>query len=198
MKTKKHYYVVLLACLLVSLCLLCFGIFGVKEAYADEASETPNTEVSVVPETSTAVKESDSEVEDYNNKIKSWLSTVFGGAGIALDTLLIAILSKKNKQSVAVTVNDEQTQNKLDSLNTEYCKLEKLVVDMFQLNKGTLEVLLTLYSDNKSLDENIRGTIKAISLNSEDIIKDVSDILDADKHKLAKTALQNISNIVLG
>lgn len=191
MKIKKKTLTVLLLSLLVSLCLLCFGVTGIATAYAEE---TPNTESTVTQEDTTE----DSTATDWNKKIKAWIDTILGGAGITLDALLIAILSKKNKQSVSVTVNDAETQKKLDSLNAEYTNLKQLIVDIFQLNKGTLEVLLTLYSNNTNLDENVRGVIKAISLNSEDVVKDVMDILDADKHKEAKTTLQHISNIVLG
>jgi hypothetical protein len=195
MKTKKKTFMVLLLSLLVSLFLLCFGTRDLYKAYAEEI---PNTETTVVPENTNDATEPTTEVESWNNKIKAWLGTFIGSAGIALDSLLVILISKKNKQSVAVTVNDSHTQEKLDSLQVEYSSLKKLLVDLFQLNKGTLDVLLTLYSDNKSIDENMRSIIKSISINSEDVLKDVSDIINADTHKAAKTALQNISNIVLG
>jgi hypothetical protein len=198
MKTKKRTYVFLLASLLVSACLLCFGISGIKTAHAEESvvtESTVSTEDTVATEEPSAA---DTAAENYNAKIKAWIDTILGSAGVAFDTLLLVALSKKNKQSVAVTVNDSTTQEKLDTMQANYDCLKKLLIDMFQLTKGTFDVLLTLYSDNKSLDDNIRSAIKSISLNSADIIKDFSDIVGADKHKAAKTALQNISNIVLG
>ena len=202
MKIKKRTYLVLLLSLLVSLCLLCFGIRGLYKAYAEE---TPSTESTVIPEDTevtedplTSTDAATDTAEDWNATVKAWIDTALGSLGIALDGFLVVLLSKKNKQSVAVTVNDSTTQTKLDNLQAEYTNLKNLFVDMFQLTKGTLDVLLALYSENKSIDDNVRDTIKAISMNSESIIKDVSDILNADKHKAAKTALQNISNIVLG
>lgn len=198
MKIKKRTLTVLLLSLLVSLCALCFGIRGLVVAYAEE---TPTTEITVAPESTEVTEEPPAAVdtaEEWNSTIKAWIDTAVGSLGLALDGLLVMLLSKKNKQSVAVTVNDSTTQTKLDNLQSEYTNLKKLFVDMFQLTKGTLDVLLALYSENKSIDDNVRDVIKSISLNSESIIKDVSDILNADNHKAAKTALQNISNIVLG
>ena len=193
MKTKKRTIAILLISLLASLCLLCFGIGGLKKAYAEEV---PITESTVTPDAE-ATKE-DKIAEDWNSRVKSWLGTIFGGASVALDSLLIVFLSKKKKQTVAVTVNDSNTQEKLASVQAEQDNLKRLLLDMFQLSKGTLNVLLAIYADNKSVDENIRDTIKSISMNSEEVLKDVSDIINADTHKAVKTTLQNISNIVLG
>lgn len=194
MKTKKRYlYGVLLLSLLVSLFLLCFGIRNIATASAEAPSSTEST-----IDTMDTVTEEELTAENFNSKIKAWIDTIIGGAGIGLDALLIALLSKKKSQTVDVTVNDKQTQEKLEALNAEYTNLKKLLVDVFQMTKGTFEVLTTLFANNKSIDENIRNTIKSISINSEDIIKDVDDLLDADTHKAVKTALQGISNIVLG
>ena len=201
MKTKKHYYVILLVSLLVFMFLLFFGISELKQVYADEVLVTENT---VAPEDTTTEESNENENENENDivnlnyTVKAWIDTVLGGAGVTLDALLIALLTRKKDQNVTVKVDDTTTQTKLDTLTTEYDNLKKLVVDIFRISKGTLDVLLALYSDNKHLDENVRGVIKTISLNSEDVIKDVSDILDADKHKATKTALNSISNIVLG
>lgn len=202
MKIKKRTFAVLLLSLLVSLCLLCFGIRGLHTAYAEETSSTESTvtpeDTEVTEDPPAATDTATDAAEDWNTTIKAWIDTALGSLGLALDGFLVVLLSKKNKQSVAVTVNDTTTQTKLDNLQAEYTNLKKLFVDMFQLTKGTLDVLLALYSENKSIDDNVRDVIKSISINSESIIKDVSDILNADNHKAAKTALQNISNIVLG
>ena len=69
---------------------------------------------------------------------------------------------------------------------------------MFQLQKGTFEVLKTVFAENTGFDERIRNTIKDIVVYEEDIIKDFDDILNSENHKKAKTALKNISNIILG
>ena len=192
MKTKKRFFLgVLLFSLLVSLVWFGFGINNLKRVYAQEVI---NTEA---PASDTGTNEPEL-VENFNTTIKAWTDTLIGGAGVLFDALLLALISKKKEQSVAVTVNDSDTQEKLSNLSAEYATLKKLLVDMFQLTKGTLEVLTTLYADNKSLDLNARNTIKSISMNSEDIIKDVNDILNADTHKAVKTVLHNISNIVLG
>jgi hypothetical protein len=191
MKTKKRTFRVLLLSLLVSLCALCFSTVKLINTYAESntvAESTVTTENEAVVEVT----------EKWNDKVKNWLGTILGSAGVIFDTLLVVLLSKKDNKKVTVTVNDSTTQTKLDALQVEYGTIKKLLIDMFQLNKGTMDVLLTLFSSNKSLDANIRDTIKSISLNSEEVLKDVSDILKADNHKAAKTALQNISNIVLG
>ena len=192
MKTKKRFFLgVLLFSLLVSLVWFGFGINNLKKVYAQEVI---NTEAP----TSDAGTNEPELVENFNTTVKAWTDTMIGGAGVLFDALLLAFISKKKEQSVAVTVNDSDTQEKLANLSAEYATLKKLLVDMFQLTKGTLEVLTTLYADNKSLDLNARNTIKSISMNSEDIIKDVNDILNADTHKAVKTVLHNISNIALG
>ena len=192
MKTKKRFlWVLLLFSLLVFLVWFGFGINNLKKVYAQEVI---NTEA---PTSDTETNEPEL-VENFNTTIKAWTDTLIGGAGVLFDALLLALISKKKEQSVAVTVNDSETQTKLANLSAEYATLKKLLVDMFQLSKGTLEVLTTLYADNKSLELNVRNTIKSISMNSEDIIKDVNDILNADTHKSVKTVLHNISNIALG
>lgn len=191
MKTKKRFLWVLLFSLLVSFVWFGFGINNLKKAYAEEVI---NTEAPTI-DTETTEPEL---VENFNTTIKAWIDTSIGGIGLLFDTLLIAFISKKKEQSVAVTVNDSETQTKLANLSAEYATLKKILVDMFQLTKGTLEVLTTLYADNKSLEVNVRKTIKSISMNSEDIIKDVNNILNADTHKAVKTVLHSISNIALG
>lgn len=191
MKTKKRFLWVLLFSLLVSFVWFGFGINNLKKAYAEEVI---NTET---PTIDTETNEPEL-VENFNTTTKAWIDTLIGGAGVLFDTLLLALISKKKEQSVAVTVNDSETQTKLANLSAEYATLKKILVDMFQLSKGTLEVLTTLYADNKSLEIDVRKTIKNISMNSEDIIKDVNDLLNADTHKSVKTVLNSISNIALG
>lgn len=191
MKTKKRFLWVLLFSLLVSFVWFGFGINNLEKAYAEEVI---NTEAPTI-DTETSEPEF---VENFNTTAKAWVDTIIGGVSVLFDTLLLAFISKKKEQSVAVTVNDSETQAKLANLSTEYETLKKILIDMFQLSKGTLKVLTTLYADNKSLEIDVRETIKSISMNSEDIIKDINDILDADTHKSVKTVLHNISNIALG
>ena len=191
MKTKKRFLWVLLFSLLVSFVWFGFGINNLKKAYAEEVI---NTET---PTIDTETNEPEL-VENFNTTTKAWIDTLIGSAGVLFDTLLLVLISKKKEQSVAVTVNDSDTQKKLANLSAEYATLKKILIDMFQLSKGTLEVLTTLYADNKSLEIDVRKTIKSISMNSEDIIKDVNDLLNADTHKSVKTVLNSISNIALG
>ena len=178
--------------LLLSIVALLSGIVGLSKAYASEA---PNPEI---VETVEEEKTVDQITEESNNKIAGWINTIIGGLGIGLDTLLIAILSKKNNSSVAVTVNDETTQGKLNDLNNSYEDLKKIMYDMFQLSKGTFEVLVAVFSENKGLDTNIRDVIGKITISAKDVVKDFTDIFDADKHKAIKTTLNKIANIVVG
>lgn len=191
MKTKKRTIGVLITSLLASLCLLCFGGLKLHSVYAEEATteDTVVTQEPVATETPT---------EDFNTKIKAWFDTILGGAGLGLDVLLIALISKKDKKEVTVAVNDSDTQQKLDALHKDYNILKQLILDTVKLEKGTLNVLDALYSENKGLDGNVRSILKAIQVNAEDVIKDVTDLADAETHKAAKTALDAIGNVVLG
>lgn len=191
MKTKKLTIGVLVASLLVSLCLLCFSSYNLIAKAEDATSSTVD---SVVDE------EVGSEpLEDkVNNQIKDWIGLIFSAGDTALGALLLAIVSRKKNEPVAVTVNDAETQKKLENITNENNQLHSLLVDMFQLQKGTFEVLKTIFAENTSLDDKVRGTIKQIAVHEEDIIKDFQDILDSENHKKVKTSLKNISNIILG
>lgn len=191
MKTKKLAIGVLVASLLVSLCLLCFSSYNLIAKAEDTTSSTVD---SVVDEE--VVTEN---LEDkVNNQIKDWLGLVFSIGDTALGALLLALISKKKNEPVTVTVNDAETQTQLKTITNENKQLHNLLVDMFQLQKGTFEVLKTIFAENTSLDDKVRGTIKQIALQEEDIIKDFQDVLDAETHKKIKTSLTNISNIILG
>lgn len=190
MRTKKRITLFLLACLLVVLCPLCLGASSLP---VEETTDDTNTS-----ETIEEVTEEISIAEDWNAEIKEWFANILGGLGIGLDALLIALLSKKNKQSVAVTVNDTNTQAKLDALAAENANLKTILIDAVQLQKGTLDVLSALYENNKGIDLDVREVIAAIHTNADDVIKDVNDILDAETHKKVKTSIESISQIILG
>lgn len=194
MKTKKLTIGVLVASLLVSLCLLCFGSYSLIVKAEDTTSSTVDSVVDEEISSDTAEKPEDS----FNNQVKAWLSTVFGAGGIAFDILLIVLTSRKKNEPVTVTVNDAETQKKLETIANENNQLHALVVDMFQLQKGTFEILKTIFADNTGLEEKVRDTIKQIALHEEDIVKDFQDILSSENHKKVKTTLKNISNIILG
>jgi hypothetical protein len=192
MKTKKLCIGVLVASLLVSLSLLCFSGFNL---IAKAEGTTSSTVDSIVDE---EVSAEITTKEDINNTIKDWVGLIFSISNTGLGALLLALVSKKKEQPVAVTVNDAETQEQLKTIQTENAQLRNLVTDMFQLQKGTFEVLKTVFAENTGFDERIRNTIKDIVVYEEDIIKDFDDILNSENHKKAKTALKNISNIILG
>jgi hypothetical protein len=208
MKTKKRIFgvsvVLCVASLLVSLCLLCFS--G-SQLIANAEEATISTVDSVVDETvptseeqpeTTPKTDEETAADKANNSIKNWIGIIFGAGSTVLDTILLAVLSRKKKESVTVTVNDAETQKKLETIQADYANMQKIMVDVFQLQKGTFEVLKTIFAENSSLDAKVRDTIKQISLHEEDIVKDFQDIFDSENHKKAKTALKNISNIILG
>lgn len=184
---KRKICIILLICLLGVLCPLCLG-----------ASSASPEDVSQSTITTPEVSEEEIIAEDFNTRAKEWLSNILGTLGIGLDALLIALLSKKNKQSVAVTVNDANTQEKLDTLAAENANLKSILVDVVQLQKGTFDVLTALFEDNKGVEVKVRDVISAIHTNTDDIIKDVNQILDAETHKKVKSSIENISHIVLG
>lgn len=189
MKLKKRFYLVILTCLLVVLCPLCLGASSLPEE--ETTSSTDPTETIEVTEEETIA-------DDWNTQVKEWFANILGGLSIGLDALLLALLSKKDKQKVSVTVDDANTQAKLDALTAENANLQAILVDAVQLQKGTFEVLMALYENNKGVDLNVREVIAAIHTNAEDIIKDVNQILDAETHKKVKTSIDNISHIILG
>ena len=185
---KKKIYFILLVCLLVVLCPVCLGA-SAAEAEGVTESTLANSEVA---------EEEEAFAEDFNNKAKDLLSTIFGGLTIGLDALLLALLSKKKDQSVAVTVNDSNTQEKLDALAAENANLKSILVDVVQLQKGTFDVLSAIFEDNKGIEVKVRDVISAIHTNTDAVIEDVNQILDAETHKKVKTSIENISHIILG
>lgn len=201
MKTKKRIYVVLLASLLVSLCLLCFSGFRLI-AHAEEVStSTVDSTISEQP----SLEEQDSTTpkmvglaDEINNKITAYLGTIFGASGTLLDLVLLLVLSRKKDEKVSVVVDDSETQEKLKQLQTENMNMKQLMLDMFQIQKGTFEVLKTVFADNTNLDEKTRKVIKQLSTHEEDVVKDVQDIFSSETYKQTQTTLKNISNIILG
>lgn len=192
MKTKKLTIGVLLASLLVSLCLLCFSSYNLIAKAEGTVSSTVDSSVEEEEVSQ------DTAAEDFNAKIKEWVTLLFSIGNTGMDALLLAIISRKKNEPVSVTVNDAETQKKLETIQNENAQMHNLVVNMFQLQKGTFEVLKTLFADNTSFDDRVRNTIKQIVVQEEDIVKDFQDILDSENHKKVKTTLKNISNIILG
>lgn len=193
MKRKLGVSVALcIASLLVSLCLLCYSGSCLTASAEETNSSTTNT--SAMTE---ALPQQDP-ADDFNNQIKNWLGTFFGLGNAALSSILLMVLSKKKKEEVTVVVNDADTQTKLTELKTENDDLRRLVTDVFQLQKGTFEILKAIFADNTGLDDKVRNTIKQITLHEEDVVKDFKDILSSETVKKAKNTFKNISNIVLG
>lgn len=209
MHTKKHLLRVsvalCIAIFLVSLCLLCFGRISTHKVFAEEpisstvdsaVSEEEVSEVSeipVVPEV-----EVTTEADEFNDSVKEYGGLIFGAINTLLLAALLAITCHKKKEAVTVVVNDEETKTKLGAIQTENTNLRNMIVDIFKLEEGTFDVLRTLFAENSSLDQNVRNVIKEISVHKDTIIKDFSDILNAENHKKVKTTLNNISNIILG
>ena len=208
MHTKKHLLrvsvVFCIAIFLVSLCLLCLGGFDMHYAPAEElTSDTvdsviPEEEVSELPETPVDSTFEKTEADEFNDNIKEWSGVIFGTTNTLLLGVLLAVVSHKKKEPVNVIVDDEETQKKLEAIQTENTNLKNMIVDIFKLEEGTFGILRTLYADNSSLDQKVRNVIKEISLHKDDVIKDFSDILNSENHKKVKTTLKNISNIILG
>lgn len=193
MKTKKRLFGVLVASLLVSLSLLCFGITGLVAKAEETSVSTVDSSISETVEAPTTEPD-----DNFNNKIESLLGTIFGASGVALDAVLLGLLSIKKKEPVSVTVNDSETQTKLQAIQDENNKLHSIVVSMFQLQKGTFEILKTIFANNSGLNDTVRETIHKIAEQEESVVKDFEEILGAETHKKVKTTLNNISNIILG
>lgn len=216
------------ASLLVSFCLLCFCSLNLIKGYAEEvpdtANSTPITSESLeslesleTDSTESVVVEDDIEqsipenelnssnkteaeitADEINEVVKNWFGAVFGASSTILDIILLAMISAKKKQPVTVTVNDADTQQKLNAIQVENANLRQILVDTFKLQKGTFELIKTVFAKSTSLDDTAKNAIKQIALHEEDIIKDFEDICNSETHKKVKTSLKNISNIILG
>ena len=200
MKIKKRTLgvsvVLCVASLLVSLCLLCYSGSCLIASAEETNSSTTNT--TAVTGTTEQPQNSTDPADEFNDKIRNWLGTIFGVSNTALSSILLMVFSKKKKEEITVTVNDDDTQASLTKVHNENESLRKLVTDMFQLQKGTFEILKTIFANNAGLDEKVKDTIKNIVLYENDVIKDFNDIVSSQTSEKAKTAIKNISNIILG
>lgn len=194
MKVKKSWLIVAFISLVFSICILGFGISTVvASASTVDSSEYQNQIVQL-----DATDSAEDSANESNNAIKEWLAVILGAADTVISASILCALALKKKQSVAVTVNDAQTQQKLEAIHTENEKLKDILVSMLTLQKGTLDVLKALYADNPNLDDKVRGIIKEVSLNSEDVIKDIKNIFDKKSSEKVQQVLNTASNIILG
>lgn len=196
MKVKKSWLswlIVAFVSLVLSIFILGFGVSAIT-ASAD-TGETPSQ---VQMNQSETIDFAENTADETNKTVKEWLTVIIGAADALLSTGIICFIAKNKKQSVSVTVNDAQTQQKLEAIHTENEKLKDILVAMLTLNKGTLDVLKALYADNPNLDDKVRTIINEVSLNSEDVIKDIKDIFNKENSEKVKQAFNAVSNIVLG
>lgn len=191
MKVKKSWFVLTFISLILSLCILGFGTSAMV-SYA----ETSESEIQT--NQSEAEDPAGDAADETNNAIKEWITVILGGIDTIFSAGLLGVLTLKKKQSVAVTVNDAQTQQKLESLHAENTKLQEVLVAMLTLEKGTLDVLKALYAENPNLDDKVKNIINSVSLNSESIIKDIKEIFNKDNSEKVKQVFNAVSNIVLG
>lgn len=194
MKVKKSWLIVAFISLVFSICILGFGVSTV--AASADTGETSEIQTQVTqPEVTDPAGDA---ADETNNVIKEWITVILGAADTVLSTGVLCAVAVKKKQSVSVTVNDAQTQQKLEAIHTENEKLRDALVAMLTLEKGTLDVLKALYADNPNLDDKVRNIINEVSLNSEDAIKDVKDIFNKENSEKVKQVFEAVSNIVLG
>lgn len=191
MKAKKSIFIIALISLVLSVGILVFGV----SAITARAAETPEDEIHTTqptPDTTEIV------ADETNNTLREWLSVGVGLLNTAASALVVALISRSKKQSVAVTVNDATTQEKLEEIHKENLKLKEALTAMLALEKGTLDVLKALFAENPNIDDKVRNIINTVSLNSDSIVKDIKDIFDKENAEKVKQAFEKVSNIVLG
>lgn len=192
MKVKRNIFIIAFIGLVLSICILGLGISRLVVSADTENSETQISNSQLEQDSA------ESAANETNNAIKEWISVVIGGIDTVISVGVLGSLVFKKKQSVAVTVNDAQTQNKLEAIHTENEKLKDALVAMLSLESGTLSILKALYADNPNLDDKIRNVINEVALNSESIIKDVKNIFNKENSEKVKQVFNAVSNIVLG
>lgn len=196
MKVKKSWLIWLITAL-ISIVLSIF-ILGCGVSTVLASTNIVETPSQVQMNQQEPIDSAESAADETNNVIKEWLAVILGAADTTISAGLLCFIATRKKQAVSVTVNDAETQQKLETIHTENEKLKDVLVAMLTLEKGTLDVLKALYADNPNLDDKVRNIINEVSLNSEDIIKDVKDIFDKDNSEKVKQAFNAVSNIVLG
>ena len=184
-RNKATVFLALL-CLLLSIVVLCFSVFSI--VYAEEITET---ETSDVQESDAAVKS----IKDYVSEI---ITLVFVCIYTFLSLTVLIKVAAQKKQGVSVVVNDENTQNKLDTLAAENANLKDILMATLSLEKDTQEILKALFADNPSIDDKVKNVINTLALNSEAVIKDVTDLVGTETQSKIRKSLNTISSILLG
>lgn len=183
---NKATIILALICLMLSISILCFSIFSI--VYAEETTETENTEIQ--------------ETEDITKGIKDYITEIitlaFGSVDTFLSLTVLLKVAAQKKQSMSVTVNDENTQKRLDALAAENSNLKDMLMAAVTLEKNTQEILKTLFAENPSIDDKIKNVINTLAINSDSVIKDVTDIVGTEAQNNIKKSLSTISNILLG
>lgn len=108
--------------------------------------------------------------------------------------VLAAVMSFKRKQ--VIEVKDSQTQNELSDLKSEIKDLKYIISAMVTLEKGTLDAQKAIFLENPSIDKKIKLSVEAISKNSEDIIKDLQEIIGDNPRNALKQVGTKIKKTV--